>query len=395
MTKTTLLIATLVLCTAANFVRLSAQEPDKVPPADSVAADPSPELPPDKIVPSLLPDPMVSEFSSISDLKPEEVPSADATVDDFTTPPPVIDEKPAEIDFTTPPPLQETPAPADSITGFTVTDDLSTLNPLPPDVPQPIGVAESFDGRKPGPQADAEAVIDMSEVFRRSIDFASETERLRAEIAAADKQMQDMQATLHAQQQLLNETEGGAHDELQRQIVELQVEMELLASRTQDSVKQAEAEIYLNTYRRVRAVIADYARENGIHTVRRVRAAVSEENMDAEAILEWINRDIVYSADEPRDITQDIVDRLNEATQQGPSASPYGTLEPGDGAPIDGYPVPTTTTISTPPYGSPTPVYIGPSDTLGPDNPAGILPTRPGTTLPYLSEDPQPQLPQQ
>ncbi len=403
MTKTTVLVVALMLCAAANFVRLSAQEADpKQDPSNPVAAEPSPEVAPEKIVPSAdavlandgFPIPLGNDFAADvntgvlfdsfpavlgEDLKPAAEPMPLNAVDSPVAPP-VIANSPVTAES------------ADDLSGFSVVDEFAEVKPItgaPTAVAGPPMMAASVKV-----ETDTEAVIDMSEVFRRSIFFASETERLKAQLAQLDSQMEEMRARLQAQQRLLNDTEGDRHAELERQMIELQVEMEMLNAKSRQSLLQAEAEIYLNTYRRVRTVIAEYARENGIQTVRRVSSAVSEEDMNSQAILELINRDIVYSADEPRDITQDIIERLNAVDGHAgafvkppaatgasailpPSVYPVPAATPGVSGPSAGY-LPSTTSPAEPVYGDPS---VAPS--IPGTAPTGL--PQPATTAPVPS----------
>lgn len=370
MTKSTLLIVALMLCAAANFVRLSAQEADqKIDANNPLEAQPSAEISPDKIDPSA---DGASDAAPAGSYVPVDSFGIDFVFDDSGVPVeitlPAAELKPAVDPSTLPAPIAA--ESADVLTGYTfAVDEFSQVKPLSLDFPAagpPVAMPMPAETMK----VETEAVIDMSEVFRRSIHFASETERLKAAHAQLQSQMEEMGARLQAQQRLLNDTEGDRHAELERQMVELQVEM-VLSAKSQQSMQQAEAEIYLNTYRRVRTVIAEYARENGIQTVRRVSAAVTEEDMNAQQILEWINRDIVYSADEPRDITQDIIERLNAVDgRTGSTMYPQpGTLAYPVVAPLQGYPVPTIVPGATfddalPAYGSPSPYYVVPGGVL-------------------------------
>lgn len=365
MFKTTLLVTALALCTTINLVRLSAQEPEQDPadivPSESPASldadfDPIQDVPSSVTVPAGDSEP--NSFDAHNNRIPFDNPveiAADPLVSDVLSDVPSTTNLPSEFsDF--------------SSSGNSL-DELGAWIADAPVADPAAGRANYAVGSMPDVFVEGEAVIDLSEVFRGSHYFQRETERIKADLAAVEQQIAI--ARDDARELMLNSTEEN-EDHVSHEYIELSNQIEQMSSEANRQVQQAEAEVYLTTYRRVRDVIADYARENDIHTVRRVSTPVTEGEMTAEAVLEWINRDIVYSADEPLDITEDIIERLNAAdpqTQLQPAMTPYYT---------PAYPGTQPSPAYTSPYSDPISPYSG--TPLPPD--ATLIPSLPQTT-PY------------
>jgi hypothetical protein len=328
------LFVTLAVCIGAGLLRLSAQEPEGIPETQPPAADiqsraidPNMDFPiPNVAVPTVAPEekgplaaqpPAESQFGNIlfEDLPPQPIQTGSVLVPSL----PDGAQQPAEVE-------RRPEAPAESplpVTGA------APANPYLSAVTTPVTA-----------RAEGEAVIDLLEVFRGSQYFQRESERLKADLEVVAQQI--AQAREQAQQLILGATEANK-EEIDRQVADIAAQIEDMSSKAQQAMKQAEGEIYLSTYRRVRGVIAEYAREHNIHTVRRISAPVTEEEMTAEAVLEWINRDIVYSADEPLDITSDIIERMNATDAEehpqtnglpdGPMSHPASVTPPAYGPP--------------------------------------------------------------
>ncbi len=376
MTKRTLLVAALTLCTVANFVRLSAQEESEADVAEStpasgeeapaaVATDGAPGDDETSIVETA--DEGTVLFGGVLDSAGHELESEfstfsfDVGFDDGRTPSeatepasidgfdlqgvsPVegsYDEDPATEIGSTFPALDDSGSGVSGPAPDTLSDYQSTNEGTAGPYGAPMQTGDSYGQPNPYAPPRNEAVIDMSEVFKRSTYFQERQAQLELRAAAIDREMEDTYSSL--QQQPVPFSEGESADDLLRERNRLHADIEAQTMIARNELRQAEVEMYFDTYRRIRSVIAAYARENEIHTVRRVRNPVSDENVSTDQILELINRDIVYSADEPRDITEDIVERLNAIDAQATAPVPMNPYYSGSNIPTYGQPTPSYT----------------------------------------------------
>ncbi len=370
MMKRTALVAALAVCTVANFVRLSAQEavyPNLATATDPVENEPEPQgyaefgqapLPDDA---SFIPVPdggnvlfggedvEVAESPATLDdgftferIDPGNIPPDSATFhfdfgfgDSSSTTSGDYDQAPSE--FQDDPSIRSYDAgDADDFNRGSTddADDVAESFPYPQTDPyRPLMPGDAYGGGNPYASSGHDAVIDMSEVFNRSIYFQERKARLQQRVEQLDREIQDMVDEMRQRQEELQNSEGDPTVETQRELDRMQAEFDALTVQARTEMRQVEVEIYYDTYRRIRAMIAAYARENQIYTVRRVRNPVSDGEVSTEQILELLNRDIVYSADEPRDITEDIVERLNAIDAQATAPVPINPYYSGSNIP--------------------------------------------------------------
>ena len=174
--------------------------------------------------------------------------------------------------------------------------------------------------RQPDSQpATEEAYVDVKRLFDEEPGFKAGREELKRSLADADVEMMRLVEELRLlsnQARELNsrgETDHSERDRLQRQAQDATATMESKRQSLKSTALERETELYRKTYERIRAAVADYARDNGIRIVRRKQAAVAE-RMDAapnpQDMIRLMNQDVIFNADEPRDITEPVLQLL-------------------------------------------------------------------------------------
>lgn len=143
-----------------------------------------------------------------------------------------------------------------------------------------------------------EAVIDLAKVFEAHPRFKNLREQLQKEIQASDQRARQLAGT----------SEFGK-----------------FRAQAQKGLMARESKIYLSVFRSIQAEVAAYAREHGIRLVRRAKTHVpgtgtEEERLTPKQVVELMNRPIVFIDNQPRDITRDIIDRIQKKEQKRATA---------------------------------------------------------------------------
>jgi Skp family chaperone for outer membrane proteins len=167
--------------------------------------------------------------------------------------------------------------------------------------------------------ANDEAYVDVKRLFDEEPGFKSGREELKRSLADAEMEMKRAMDELRSLSSRMREAEEQSspeeRDRLQRAAQDATAGMEAKRQMLRNSALERETELYRETYERVRSAVADYARENGIRIVRRKQAAVPE-RLDAapnpQEMIRLMNQDVIFNADEPRDITEPVLELLKK-----------------------------------------------------------------------------------
>ncbi len=167
--------------------------------------------------------------------------------------------------------------------------------------------------------ANDEAYVDVKRLFDEEPGFKAGREELKRSLADADVEMKRLVEELRSlsiQARELNSRGDSDHserDRLQRQAQDATATMESKRASLKSLALERETGLYRETYERIRAAVADYARDNDIRIVRRKQAAVPE-RLDAapnpQDMVRLMNQDVIFNADEPRDITEPVLQLL-------------------------------------------------------------------------------------
>ena len=156
------------------------------------------------------------------------------------------------------------------------------------------------------------AYVDVSYIFKHLDEFEQKRKSLQKEVGQARAEINALVEKLRAASQ----EDGGA------KAAAMQAEIKSLQQQQTEKFRQQEAQIYDEVFNRLQAETAKYAREHSIRVVRQLKPTAEErENesaaLDAKKVMQRINRDVIYQADERVDITQEILSRLNKTAPEG------------------------------------------------------------------------------
>lgn len=188
------------------------------------------------------------------------------------------------------------------------------------------------------------AYIDMASLFKQSTEFNQKRDELKQEIDRAQKEVGRIVDEIRRKQ---NEYDGASKDDaarLYQEIKQLKQKQEKLTEEKQKEFAEEEARIYQHVFDRCRAEVARYAQENDIRAVRQWRPTHEREARDvdkagtsphdAAEVIQRLNRDMIYQADEEifvtNDITPQILKRLNHEQREAsdPATAPAGSDAP-------------------------------------------------------------------
>ena len=162
-----------------------------------------------------------------------------------------------------------------------------------------------------------EAVIDLAHIFKNLPSFKRQRDEMQKQVKAADAKMREQARRLQAAQRQAKPDPFGS-----KQFNRQKADFEKMRNDARRKFMAMEARIYAATYERIQAEVAKYAKEKDIRVVRRRKPLFKNKQnpADSRAVLQKINQDVVYQADERVDITQEILKRLKAAEER--SAKP-------------------------------------------------------------------------
>jgi Skp family chaperone for outer membrane proteins len=167
--------------------------------------------------------------------------------------------------------------------------------------------------------ANDEAYVDMKRLFDQEPGFKAGREQLKRSLADAEVELKRLVEELRSLSTQQHDAESDVQadqklrDQTHRTIVDAKVNLESKQQKLKNTALDREAELYRVTYERIRSAVADYARDNGIRIVRRKQAAVAERLEGApnpQEMIRLMNQDVIFNADEPRDITEPVLELL-------------------------------------------------------------------------------------
>lgn len=156
------------------------------------------------------------------------------------------------------------------------------------------------------------AVLDVKRIFKDDAKFKSEIAKLRGDVEAFQKEAVIRQTEITSLQQKLQALKPGSpeRDKTQLLLARLQTELKLTNDRRQQEIVGREAALYGDTYAKITAAVARYAKVHGIGLVVRSDQEAIDPN-NSKSVLGAVNRIVVYQDD--LDITDAILDALNQS----------------------------------------------------------------------------------
>lgn len=152
------------------------------------------------------------------------------------------------------------------------------------------------------------AVVDIGKVFKDYEKFKQMMERLKGEVDVKEqelrKQEQEIAALAEQMKAMKNQTD---QERIAKEGNDKKFNFERNRQKFRDELVQHEADVYKTCYKELTDLLKQYSQENGIHLVMRIQ----EESDNPQAILQTINRQIVYSH-QNLDLTEVMSEGLNQ-----------------------------------------------------------------------------------
>jgi hypothetical protein len=154
------------------------------------------------------------------------------------------------------------------------------------------------------------ALVDMTKVFEKHNVFQQKIEQMRVRVVEAEENLKAAKTRL---EQTKAATEKLPIGSIERQEAQTKIDldtrtMELDVNAQKAKFMQQEAQIYLETYESVLAIISDYAEEQKIGLVLRFNDSPIE-RADLQKVMQQLNKQVLYQ--KGADITQEILRRAN------------------------------------------------------------------------------------
>lgn len=155
------------------------------------------------------------------------------------------------------------------------------------------------------------ALVDLARVFEQHEGFKARMTELRNEVQSVSRQAATMKSMVDGVEKAMKDAktqeERIRHE---RDLLRMRGEFQTLQATKQKEFLHAEAVLYRETYVDVQRAITEYAREQGFGMVFRFDSKEVDENDDSKAVLQKLNRLVVFTEPE-HDITDAVIARVN------------------------------------------------------------------------------------
>lgn len=153
------------------------------------------------------------------------------------------------------------------------------------------------------------AVIDVPYILKNYPPFKAEVEKIQKDIADFRRWVTEEQKTIRLEKERLGTFNVGSpeYKQTEERIAEMQLRMRLEGAKREKQFMEDEAKAYLNSYKRMESVVADFAFRNQIGLVLRF----SREDIDPannKSIMVGVNRLVVFQ--NRLDISEIILDAM-------------------------------------------------------------------------------------
>lgn len=152
------------------------------------------------------------------------------------------------------------------------------------------------------------AVVDIGQVFKKYDKFTQLMDRLKSEVEGKEQELRKQEQEIQVlAEQIKAMKDPGDQERVAKEANDKKFNFERNRQKYRDELVQQEAEVYKTCYKELTDLLKQYSAENGIHLVMRVQ----EESDNPQAILQTINRQIVYSH-QNLDLTTVMAEGLNQ-----------------------------------------------------------------------------------
>lgn len=166
-------------------------------------------------------------------------------------------------------------------------------------------------------------VLDVGKVFKEHIRFKQKMDTMKQDVTGFENYLKSQRAKAKSMVAELQEKyRPGTTDyaDQEKRIAKMSSDMEVETRLKRKEFVQREAKIFYETYQEITTVVAQFASNYKIDLVLRFNSErISPDN--PQQILAGVNQNVVYHA-QPRDITPQIIERLNRSSGAGISTRP-------------------------------------------------------------------------
>jgi outer membrane protein len=135
------------------------------------------------------------------------------------------------------------------------------------------------------------AVIDVGKVFKEYSKYKSLADTLKADIEAKENELKSMEQAMRGKAESIKSIKAQAdRDRIEKEIADLKFSFEKKRQTYRSDLMRREADMYTTIYKELTDMLAAYCKENSIHMVLRLQ----EDGEDPQAVLQTINRQVVY-----------------------------------------------------------------------------------------------------
>ncbi|MEX0717995.1 MAG: OmpH family outer membrane protein [Planctomycetaceae bacterium] len=197
-----------------------------------------------------------------------------------------------------------------------------------------IGSSRPLEAQTAAPQRIG--FVDMAEVFKKYEKFTVLREELKRDYEANEREgkaIMEKIKQVQAQMQQLN-ADSPDYSERDRQFISLQAELANLQRKTEREVMERTTKINKTVYLEVVDMVNGLARSNSYGMVIRISRPPADLDADPSATMQWMNQ-LVVTYDPADDLTNDVIEYLNERYARSGGASPR-PAPPNRVAPVSG-----------------------------------------------------------
>lgn len=154
------------------------------------------------------------------------------------------------------------------------------------------------------------AVINVQKVFKDNAKFKNLMDGLKSTVEEKDKELRAKDDVRRAKIASVQNVKVQAdRDRIEKEVRDIQFDMEKTQKRYQQEFMQREADIYSAVYKEMTDLLSQYCQQYQIHLV--MRTTTESDPNNPQAVLQMVYRDVVYH--HPNlDLTQVITDGLNQ-----------------------------------------------------------------------------------
>lgn len=200
-----------------------------------------------------------------------------------------------------------------------VTEDAGSMIAVPAKLQFHANLAKPIDAEPKS--ATREAVIDIRYIFQNLPEFERLRKSLEEDLQIDDQRMRiERKSLLRLAERLKRTTDANEREELETELTGRQARMNAEIATARRRLKADEARMYAAIYTKVREAIADHAKSHGIQIVRRATTGREQqkklESGDPQAIIQAMNAQVLYIADDSIDITDAVLERLKNVASK-------------------------------------------------------------------------------